>query len=83
MDTNFRKINVDLYDEDIFDPSELYSPDPRSPAEILQQAKGKAGMVRSMLAKGDAVGALEDAMTDPPFGEGNDEAKVRTRLPIR
>lgn len=80
MDTHFRKINVDLYDDDIFEPSELYTPDPRSPTEILQQAKGKASMVRSMLAKGDPVGALEDAMMDPPYGEGNDEAKVGEHL---
>ena len=40
MDTAFRKIDVDIYDEDVLLPdSELYEADPRGSAEVLEDAK--------------------------------------------
>lgn len=51
MDTAFRKIDIDAYDEDAFLESELYDPDPRGPAQVLADAKQKQTSVRSSLAK--------------------------------
>ena len=51
MDTAWRKINVDQYDEDVLEESELYDPDPRDPGTILNDARQKANAVRSALAK--------------------------------
>jgi len=51
MDTAFRKIDIDAYDEDAFLESELFEPDPRSPAQVLNDAKQKQTSVRSLLAK--------------------------------
>jgi actin related protein 2/3 complex, subunit 5 len=51
MDINFRKIDVDVYDEDILQETELYDPDPRGPQQVIQDAKAKAGSVRTSLAK--------------------------------
>jgi actin related protein 2/3 complex subunit 5 len=51
MDTSFRKIDIDAYDEDAFLESELFEPDPRSPAQVLSDAKQKQITVRSSLAK--------------------------------
>jgi len=51
MTEKWRKINIDQYDEDVVLESELYDPDPRDPSTILADAKGKAQLVRSALAK--------------------------------
>lgn len=51
MSEKWRKINIDQYDEDVVLESELYDPDPRDPSTILADAKGKAQLVRSALAK--------------------------------
>jgi len=51
MSEKWRKINIDQYDEDVLLESELYDPDPRDPSTILADAKGKAQLVRSALAK--------------------------------
>lgn len=51
MSEKWRKINIDQYDEDVLLESELYDPDPRDPPTILADAKGKAQLVRSALAK--------------------------------
>ena len=51
MDTNFRKIDIDQYDEDVLVDSELYEPDPRDPAQVLNDTKQKAGAVRGSLSK--------------------------------
>ncbi len=48
---NFRKINIDAYDEDTLLETELYDPDPRDPATVLNDAKQKTNAVRSALAK--------------------------------
>lgn len=51
MDTAFRKIDIDAYDEDAFLESELFDPDPRTPSQVLSDAKQKQAAVRSSLAK--------------------------------
>lgn len=51
MDVNFRKIDVDQYDEDVLLDSELYEADPRDPAQALDDTKQKATAVRSSLSK--------------------------------
>lgn len=51
MDFNFRKIDVDAYDEDVLLATELYEPDPRGPEQVIEDAKAKAASVRSSLSK--------------------------------
>jgi len=51
MDVNFRKIDIDAYDEDVLLETELYDPDPRGPQQVLDEAKAKAASVRTSLAK--------------------------------
>jgi hypothetical protein len=51
MDINFRKIDVDAYDEDVLLETELYDPDPRGPQQVIEDAKAKAASVRTSLAK--------------------------------
>lgn len=48
---NFRKIDIDQYDEDRLEASELYEADPRDPAEVLDEAKQRQAAVRSSLAR--------------------------------
>jgi len=48
---NFRKIDVDAYDEDVLLETELYDPDPREPRQVIEDTKAKATAVRSSLAK--------------------------------
>ena len=50
-DTNFRKIDIDQYEEDVLLDSELYDTDPRDPAQALNDVKQNAAVVRSSLAK--------------------------------
>jgi len=51
MDTAFRKIDIDAFDEDVIHESELYEADPRDPSEVLDDAKQRQVAVRSLLAK--------------------------------
>jgi len=51
MEVNFRKIDIDQYDEDVLHDSELYEVDPRNPAEVLNDAKQRQIAVRGLLAK--------------------------------
>lgn len=48
---SFRKIDIDQYDEDVLLESELYEPDPRDPAQVLDDVKQKVTAVRSSLAR--------------------------------
>ena len=50
---NFRKIDVDLYDEDVLLDEELYDQDPRDPTQVLDDAKQKAAAVRTALSRYD------------------------------
>ncbi|KAH9477164.1 Actin-related protein 2/3 complex subunit 5 [Psilocybe cubensis] len=78
MDTAFRKIDIDIYDEDVLQESELYEADPRDPAEVLEDAKQRAGHVRSLLAKNDIPGALTIILDNAPYGPNIDDAKIIT-----
>lgn len=61
MAAAFRKIDIDQYDEDVLLESELYEPDPRDPATVVNDAKQKANAVRSLLAKyGDSSHSQSD-----------------------
>jgi len=51
MDVNFRKIDIDQYDEDVLHDSELYEADSRDPAVVLGDAKQRQIAVRGLLAK--------------------------------
>ena len=51
MDTAFRKIDIDQYDEDRLVPSDLYDPDPRGPDGVLADARNKSTEVRSLLSR--------------------------------
>jgi actin related protein 2/3 complex subunit 5 len=51
MDVNFRKIDIDQFDEEVFKDSELYESDPRDPVEVLEDAKQKQVAVRGLLAR--------------------------------
>jgi hypothetical protein len=49
--TSFRKIDIDAFDEDVLQESELYDPDSRDPSEALSDAKQKAAAVRTSLSR--------------------------------
>ena len=59
MDTAFRKIDIDIYDEDVLLESELYEPDPRDPGTVLNDAKQKQSAVRSFLSRYVRLGSFE------------------------
>jgi len=74
----FRKIDIDIYDEDVLLESELVEPDPRDPGTILSDAKSKSSQVRGFLSKGDIAGGLTLLLEDAPYGSNVDEAKAVT-----
>ncbi|KAH9990862.1 arp2/3 complex subunit [Russula vinacea] len=78
MNVNFRKIDVDAYDEDVLLETELYDPDPRGPQQVIDDAKAKAASVRTSLAKGDSLSALVTVLDNPPYGPNVEEAKNLT-----
>ncbi|PFH47442.1 hypothetical protein AMATHDRAFT_152042 [Amanita thiersii Skay4041] len=78
MDINFRKIDIDVYDEDAIHESEIYEADPRDPGQVLNEAKQKQSGVRALLARNDVAGALKTVLEGAPFGPGADEAKSIT-----
>ncbi|POW07980.1 hypothetical protein PSTT_07865 [Puccinia striiformis] len=81
MDTAYRKIDVDAYDEDLVTEEELYTHDPRSAQEVLAEAQSKATQARSFLTRGDVASALKLLLTSPPYGPSSsalDNAKSLT-----
>ncbi|KAK7469180.1 arp2/3 complex subunit [Stygiomarasmius scandens] len=76
MDVAFRKIDIDAFDEEILQESELYEQDPRDPAQALDQMKQIQGTVRSCLAKNDTVGALSIVLENAPYGPTMEDAKI-------
>ncbi|EJD05246.1 actin-related protein ARPC5 [Fomitiporia mediterranea MF3/22] len=75
METAFRKIDIDAYDEDVLLEEELYDADPRDPAQVLADTRAKAATVRSALARGDVAGALNIVLEGAPYGPNVEEAK--------
>jgi actin related protein 2/3 complex subunit 5 len=51
METSFRKIDIDKYDEEVLNDEDLYDADPRDPDMVLEEAKQRQVAVRSSLAK--------------------------------
>lgn len=51
MASAFRKIDIDIYDEDVLQESELYDADPRDASQTLAEAKQKQAAVRTSLAR--------------------------------
>ncbi|KAH9450252.1 hypothetical protein Pst134EA_026958 [Puccinia striiformis f. sp. tritici] len=83
MDTAYRKIDVDAYDEDLVTEEELYTHDPRSAQEVLAEAQSKATQIdleqvcmskteaRPLImptCSGDVASALKLLLTSPPYG---------------
>ncbi|TFK27295.1 arp2/3 complex 16 kDa subunit [Coprinopsis marcescibilis] len=77
-DINFRKIDIDQWDEDALHESELYEVDPRDPQQVLEEAKARQVAVRSSLARSDISGALTTALESAPYGPNVEEAKTIT-----
>ncbi|CAG7851360.1 Actin-related protein 2/3 complex subunit 5 {ECO:0000256/RuleBase:RU004301} [Serendipita indica DSM 11827] len=73
---DFRKINIDQYDEDVLLEEDLYDHDPRDPATVLAETKQKAAAVRGLIAKGDIAGALSSVLENAPYGPKVDDAKT-------
>ncbi|KIK63575.1 hypothetical protein GYMLUDRAFT_221735 [Collybiopsis luxurians FD-317 M1] len=76
MEVAFRKIDIDAFDEDVIQESELYEADPRDPAQVFEEAKARQASVRSLLSKNDIVGALVTALDNAPYGPNVEEAKT-------
>lgn len=51
MDQAFRKIDIDAFDEDALQESELFEADSRDPGQVLEEARARQTSVRSFLAK--------------------------------
>ncbi|THH03149.1 hypothetical protein EW145_g6490 [Phellinidium pouzarii] len=75
MEIAFRKIDIDVYDEDVLLEEELYDADPRDPVQVVSETKAKTSQVRSTLAKGDVAGALNIVLENAPYGPDAEEAK--------
>ncbi|SOV02283.1 related to subunit of the Arp2/3 complex [Ustilago sp. UG-2017a] len=75
---NFRKIDIDQYDEDVISNEELVEPYPKSPEQALSDAKAKSTEVRTLIGRGDIAGALALILTDYPYGPNVVEAKTIT-----
>jgi actin related protein 2/3 complex subunit 5 len=83
---DFRRIDVDQYDEDRLDPETLYHPDPRSPAQVLAAVQETDKLVRTAVQRGDLAGALQAALDTQnacPYGQDSireiSQAKVSPR----
>ncbi|CED85362.1 Actin-related protein Arp2/3 complex, subunit ARPC5 [Phaffia rhodozyma] len=75
-DTAFRKINIDQYDEDTLQDSELFDPDTRSAEEAAAYATQVSTQVRQVLGRQDIKGALQLLLSEYPFGVDHDHAKA-------
>ncbi len=75
--SEFRKLNVDLDDEDLFVDEGLCSP--LAPAELETLVKERARQVSSLVSRGNLAEALQKALETPPFGQ--DAASVKVLLP--
>ncbi|KAF8229407.1 actin-related protein ARPC5, partial [Tricholoma matsutake] len=78
MASAFRKIDIDIYDEDVLQESELYDADPRDASQTLAEAKQKQAAVRTSLARSDIAGALATILDNPPYGPHVEQAKELT-----
>ncbi|GAA6030241.1 hypothetical protein JCM8097_009005 [Rhodosporidiobolus ruineniae] len=69
--TNFRRIDIDQYDEDRVTPASLYHPDPRAPAQQLADAQQTDRTARGHVQRGDNLAALKELTREGnwPYGE--------------
>lgn len=81
---DFRRIDVDQYDEDRLDPETLYHPDPRTPSQVLAAVQETDKLVRTAVQRGDLAGALQAALDTQnacPYGQDSireiSQAKVQ------
>ncbi|KIK14750.1 hypothetical protein PISMIDRAFT_116484 [Pisolithus microcarpus 441] len=75
---SFCKIDIDVFDEDVLQETELYEPDPRDPTRAPAEARQKQTNVRSAASHFGYVisGALSTALDSLPYGPNVlDEAK--------
>ena len=49
--SEFRKIDVGAFDEDALHNDKFYDPDPRSPDQVISDARQRQAVVRSTLSK--------------------------------
>ena len=77
MDLNFRKIDIDIYDEDVLQESDIYDEDPRDPGQVLAEAKHKQAAVRSALARYVRGGRLWFLMGPDPNQSATQERHFR------
>ncbi|CBQ71129.1 related to subunit of the Arp2/3 complex [Sporisorium reilianum SRZ2] len=75
---NFRKIDIDQYDEDAITNEELVEPFPKSADQALADAKAKSAEVRTLIGRGDTAGALTLVLSDYPYGPNVEDAKHLT-----
>lgn len=75
MSDDFRKLDVDQYDDEVLRPQDLAAVDPRPASELVRAAQAKQTSVRGKVAGGDVGGALAELLTDPPYGAAADEAR--------
>ncbi|KAH9821087.1 actin-related protein 2/3 complex subunit 5 [Melampsora americana] len=80
MDNSYRKIDIDLYDQDALKEEELYEHDPRSIEEMCSDAKSKTQQARSLLSRADVPAVLQLLLTDPPYGPPSPELQSAQSL---
>lgn len=78
MSDDFRRLNVDQYDEDGLQAEELWQQDPRAPAELNALVQSKQSNVRARVASGDTAGALHAVLQDVPIGTQATQARDAT-----
>ena len=66
MSDDFRKLDVDQYDDEVLRPQDLAAVDPRPAPELARAAQAKQTSVRSKVPGGDVGGARAELLTDPP-----------------
>jgi arsenate reductase-like glutaredoxin family protein len=77
--SNFRRINVDQYDEEHSIPvNELIPENPLSDGEIVSIVQQISQQIRSLLQRGDTQSALAAVLTVQPYGSSPalNQAKV-------
>lgn len=73
-DTSFRRLPVDLYDEDRVLVTDLYTPDARDPTQILNDTQHTHTQVKQSVQRGDTIGGLKLALQQPPYDGGEQPA---------
>ncbi|GAA98973.1 uncharacterized protein L969DRAFT_95648 [Mixia osmundae IAM 14324] len=72
----FRRIDVDAFDDDRVEESDLYDAYPYSPQESASLAKRKERDIRALLQKGDYTSSLVTVLNEPPYGPEHADAKT-------